>query len=287
MKKRLFFRNKGIISYLFLVGIFIVVVFPNLFMLANSFMGENEIMKHYGILLSGNSDAHVNLYFIPEEVTLAGYFEVFLFSPRYLMKFWNSLFLSGSIVIGQTLVAICAGYGLAKFRFKGKNIVMFFIIILTMMPQQVTLVPGFLVLDKMGLIGSYTAVILPGVFTTFGTFLLSQVFSGVPDSLLEAAKIDGANHWQLFQKIAVPYAKTGIAALVILCFIDNWNMIEQALIYLRDSNKYPLSIFLSFINTNVLGVSFVCGILTMIPVTILFLFLKDALIRGIEYTNLK
>jgi len=287
MKKRLFFRNKGIISYLFLVGIFIVVVFPNLFMLANSFMGENEIMKHYGILLSGNSDAHVNLYFIPEEVTLAGYFEVFLFSPRYLMKFWNSLFLSGSIVIGQTLVAICAGYGLAKFRFKGKNIVMFFIIILTMMPQQVTLVPGFLVLDKMGLIGSYTAVILPGVFTTFGTFLLSQVFSGVPDSLLEAAKIDGANHWQLFQKIAVPYAKTGIAALVILCFIDNWNMIEQALIYLRNSNKYPLSIFLSFINTNVLGVSFVCGILTMIPVTILFLFLKDALVRGIEYTNLK
>jgi multiple sugar transport system permease protein len=156
-----------------------------------------------------------------------------------------------------------------------------------MMPLQVTLVPNYIVLDKLGLIGSYIALILPGVFSTFGVFLLAQVFSSVPDNLLEAAKIDGANHVQILFKVMIPYAKAGVASLVILNFIDTWNMVEQPLVFLKDSTKYPLSIFLANINQVNLGISFVCGILAIIPVFLLFLHFKDSLISGIENTNLK
>jgi len=287
MNRKNAFQKSGMFSYFFLIAMLAAAFVPFLFMLTNSFAGEGEIMRRYGALLSGNSDIHTAVSFIPERITLNGYLDVFLLSPNYLMKFWNSLFLTTVIVIGQTIVAVLAGYGLAKFRFPGKNIFLFFVIILSMMPRQVTLVPGFLVLDWMGLIGSYTAVILPGIFATFGTFLLSQVFSSIPDNMLDAARIDGAGQWKIFQKIAIPYVKTGIAALIVLVFIDNWNMVEQPLLYLRDTKKYPLSVFLSFIQRDALGISFVCGILAMVPVALLFLHLKNVLIQGIEFSNLK
>ena len=156
-----------------------------------------------------------------------------------------------------------------------------------MMPLQVTLVPNYIVLDKIGLIGSYTALILPGAFSTFGVFLLTQIFSSVPDNLIEAAKIDGANHLQILFRVMIPYARSGVASLVILNFIDTWNMVEQPLVFLKDSTKYPLSIFLANINQANLGISFVCGILEIIPIFLLFLHFKDSLISGIENTNLK
>ena len=280
-------KKSGFLSQSLIVLVIVVVLFPVLFMLANSFVGESEIMKNYGSLITGNQSARTGLRLIPERVTLEGYFKVFLLSPRYLIKFWNSLLLTCSIVLGQVIISSLAGYGLAKFHFRGKEFFVFLVMILTLIPQQVTLVTGFMVLDRFGLIGSYSAIILPGLFATFGTFLLSQVFSGVPDSLLEAAEMDGANAWYLFIKIAIPYAKIGIAALAILSFIDNWNMVEQPLIYLRNPNKYPLSVFLSLINENALGVSFVCGVLAILPVALLFFYLKNALIHGIEYSNLK
>ena len=147
--------------------------------------------------------------------------------------------------------------------------------------------PNYIVLDRMGLIGSYAALILPGVFSTFGVFLLAQFFSSVPDNLIEAAKIDGANHMQILFKVMIPYAKAGVASLVILNFIDTWNMVEQPLVFLQDSTRFPLSIFLANINQGRLGVAFVCGILAIIPAFLLFLHFKDSLIASIENTNLK
>ncbi|MCL2313480.1 MAG: ABC transporter permease subunit, partial [Firmicutes bacterium] len=105
--------------------------------------------------------------------------------------------------------------------------------------------------------------------------------------IIEAAKIDGANNIQVLFKIIFPYGKTGIASLFILSFIDNWNMVEQPLVFLNDIRKYPLSIFLCRINMYDLGVAFVCGILAMLPVVIIFLYLKESLVFGIETSNLK
>ena len=191
------------------------------------------------------------------------------------------------ILAGQLVISCLGGYGFAKFSFRGKNVIFFFVIILMMMPLQVTLVPNYIVFERLGLIGSYASVILPGVFSTFGVFLLTQFFSSIPNSIIEAAKLDGASQIQILCKIIVPYAKSGVASLCILNFIDTWNMVEQPLIFLKDSTKYPLSVFLANVSRENLSISFVCGILAILPVFLLFLYLKDSLISGIENTNLK
>jgi len=270
-----------IITYIALILLAVIVIFPVLFILTNSFMSEREIMKSYGDITK------VNLHVIPNELSLQGYINVFLITPSYLMKFWNSIFISAAIMVGQVFISCLGGYGFAKFKFPLKNVIFYFMIILMMMPLQVTLVPNYIVFDKLNLIGSYTAVIVPGIFSTFGVFLITQVFSSIPNNLIEAAKIDGANHLRILFRIIIPHSKAGIASLFVLNFIDNWNMVEQPLVFLKDSNKYPLSIFLSNINQSQLGISFVCGILAIIPVFLLFLHLKDSLIYGIENANLK
>ncbi|MCL2814728.1 MAG: carbohydrate ABC transporter permease [Oscillospiraceae bacterium] len=270
-----------IIVYIALILIAIAVVFPVFFIFTNSFMSENEIIKSYG------DNTKINMHFIPDKFSLQGYINVFLINPAYLMKFWNSVFISAAIMTGQVFVSCLGGYGFAKFKFPLKNVIFYFMIILMMMPVQVMLVPNYIVFEKINLIGSYTAVILPGIFSTFGVFLITQVFSSIPDNLIEAAKIDGANHLQILFKIAIPCCKAGVASLFVLNFIDNWNMVEQPLIFLKDPTKYPLSVFLSNINQSKLGISFVCGILAIIPVFLLFLHLKDSLIYGIENANLK
>lgn len=269
-----------IIVYAVLILFGAAALFPVIFIAASSLMDESEVIRSY---VSGEMDFHI----IPRSFSLNGYLEVFLYTPAYLMKFWKSMLLSTVILTGQLVISCLGGYGFAKFSFKGKNVIFFFVIILMMMPLQVTLVPNYIVFERLGLIGSYASVILPGVFSTFGVFLLTQFFSSIPNSIIEAAKLDGASQIQILCKIIVPYAKSGVASLCILNFIDTWNMVEQPLIFLKDSTKYPLSVFLANVSRENLSISFVCGILAILPVLLLFLYLKDSLISGIENTNLK
>lgn len=285
MTKKL--KLSDIASYVVLILLAAVVLFPVLFMFTHSFMSNGEILDSYGVILEAGEAEEIDFHIVPREFSMKGYLEVFLLTPSYLMKFWNSMFISFAITAGQVIISCLGGYGFSKFRFPLKNVVFYFMIILMMMPLQVTLVPNYIFLDKLGLIGSYAALILPGVFSTFGVFLLTQIFSSIPDSMIEAAKLDGANHMQILLRIVVPYSKTGIASLVILNFIDTWNMVEQPLVFLKDSLKYPLSIFLSNIQNSNLGIAFVCSILAILPVFLLFLHFKDSLISGIENTNLK
>lgn len=269
-----------IIVYAVLILFGAAALFPVIFIAASSLMDESEVIRSY---VSGEMDFHI----IPRSFSLNGYLEVFLYTPSYLMKFWKSMLLSTVILTGQLVISCLGGYGFAKFSFRGKNVIFFFVIILMMMPLQVTLVPNYIVFERLGLIGSYASVILPGVFSTFGVFLLTQFFSSIPNSIIEAAKLDGASQIQILCKIIVPYAKSGVASLCILNFIDTWNMVEQPLIFLKDSTKYPLSVFLANVSRENLSISFVCGILAILPVLLLFLYLKDSLISGIENTNLK
>ena len=279
-------RISNIFIMVILVGMAVIVLLPVVFIAANSFMDGREIMKSYGGIAT-DTGKRILPHIIPERATIKQYAEVFYMKPDYLIKFWNSMFITLAIVTGQIIVSCLAGYGFAKFNFPLKNFVFFLFIILMMMPYQVTLVPQYLMLDKIGLIGSYSSIILPGISAPFGIFLLTQVFSSIPDNIIEAAKIDGANNIQVLFKIIFPYGKTGIASLFILSFIDNWNMVEQPLVFLNDIRKYPLSIFLCRINMYDLGVAFVCGILAMLPVVIIFLYLKESLVFGIETSNLK
>ena len=160
-------------------------------------------------------------------------------------------------------------------------------IALMMMPFQVTLVPTNLVLDKLHLLDSRWAIILPAIFNTIAVFLLRQFFESVPRQMIEAAEIDGAGHWKVFKKIALPMGLPGIISLVLLQFFENWNLVEPGLIFLRDKQKWPLSLYLTTIGESNVEVAMAASIITMLPALLLFLYGETYLIQGIRLSGLK
>ncbi len=291
-------KTKNITDFavmLLLIFLAAAVLLPVIFIVTHSFMSSQELNAAYGEILiavtapedEDTDGVPMDPHLIPREPSLKGYYEIFIESTEYTGRFARSLTLTAAITFGQTVLSCLSGYGFAKFRFPGKNLLFALMVLLMMLPLQVTLVPNYIVLDRMHLIGSYAALILPGICSAFGVFLLTQTFRSIPDSVLEAARLDGAGQMKTLLFVVLPQAKSGIASLVILNFIDVWNMVEQPLVFLKDRTKYPLSVFLAQISGLGLSHAFVCGILAMLPVLCLFLIFRDALMTGIENSALK
>ena len=287
-KKRSRIRLR-IISVLLGIAAFVFLI-PILFTICNSFMTQQEITANYGMVFeSTDSGAKpyiseaVNLKFIPDMVTFDQYLTVFLKSPDYLFKFWNSVIFTVPIVIFQLLIALLAAYGFTRYRGRLREIIFFTYIILMLMPYQVTLVPNFLVSEWMGLLDTNWAIWLPGIFSPFAVFLLTKYMRRIPYGVLEAAKVDGAGEWQIFRHICVPLCKGALTSVAILVFIDYWNMVEQPLILLSDADMHPLSVFLSKINAGEIALAFAVASIYLIPTLLVYLYGEDYLVEGIAY----
>lgn len=281
---------KRLIQYVILVIAAITLLFPIVFMTTNSLMDQNEVMSTYNAIIGGeqsHEQQYIHMKFIPEKVGLSQYYRILLRDPTFLVMFWNSVILTVPIMVGQIFVSTLGGYAFAKIRFPFRDQIFFLFIIVMLMPFQVTLVSNYIVLRKMELLGSYFSIILPGMFSVFGVFLLRQFIRAIPDEYCESAKIDGAGYFTVFRKIIAPQCKAGIASLAILSFIDNWNMVEQPLVFLEDCFMYPMSIFLSQINSSQLGIAFACGILYMLPTILVFLYGEEYLVKGIQLSGIK
>jgi multiple sugar transport system permease protein len=249
-------------------------------------MSESEITASYGTVFSsadGSSyiSERVRLKFIPDMVTFKQYKTFLLESPEYLYKFWNSVFLVVPIVVFQVAVAALAAYGFAIYRGRGRELLFFGYIVLMLMPYQVTLVPNYLVAKFLNILDTRWAIVLPGIFTPFSVFILTKTMRRIPSALREAASLDGANEWQIFTKIYLPQCKSALYSVVILVFIDYWNMVEQVLVLLTDTDKQPLSVFLSQINTGEVSLAFAVATIYMIPAVLLFLHGEEYLVEGI------
>jgi multiple sugar transport system permease protein len=188
------------------------------------------------------------------------------------MKFWNSVIITFPTVIGQVIVSALAAFAFAKLNFPLKNTLFLIYIILLILPLQVTLVPNYIVLDNLNLLNNFLSIILPGTFSAFGICLLRQSIKYIPNSSIEAARIDGASYFKIFTNIILPQIKGGLITLTLLCFIDNWNVVEQPLIYFDDSAMYPLSIGLSDISNSDYGIVFACGVMFMIIPLLIYLY---------------
>ena len=251
----------------------LIFIMPIVLTISNSFMSAAEITSNYGSIFQKTDTGGkqyisqtVNLKFIPDMVTFSQYATVLFKSPDYLLKFWNSVILVVPIVVFQLVVAVLAAYE-----------------ILMMMPYQVTLVPNYLVLNWMKLLDTNWSIWLPGIFSPFSVYLITKYMRRIPVPLIEAAKIDGANEFQVFTKICIPICKGVITTCAILVFMDYWNMVEQPLLFFTDTDKYPLSIFLSKINAQEVGLAFAVATFYMIPSLLIFLYGEDQLVEGIAY----
>ena len=268
----------------------ILFLLPIILTITNSFMSATELSANYGPVFATTSTGgkvyiseKVNLKFIPDMVSFSQYITVLFKSPDYLLKFWNSVILVVPIVVFQLLVASLASYGFARYRGRIREIIFFSYIILMLMPYQVTLVPNYLVSDWFGLLDTRWAIWLPGIFSPFAVFMLTKFMRRIPTSVIEAAQIDGAGEMQIFRKICMPLCKGALCSVAILVFIDYWNMVEQPLILLSDSEMHPLSVFLSKINEGEIGLAFAVATIYMVPSLLIFLYGEEYLVDGITY----
>ena len=286
---------KKVLHFTILLVLAAFFLFPLIVTVSNSFMSEQEISNNYNPVMNKsvsdyNDDtlsSFARFKLIPDIVVIKQYYTVLIKKTQFLFMFWNSVLITFPIVIGQIVVATLAAYAFAKLKFKGRNLLFFMYIIVMLMPFQVTLVPNYIIASKLGLLNHHLSIIFPGVFGTFGVFLLKQYMEQIPDSYLEAAKVDGANQLQIFLKIIIPLSKAGIAAMAILVFIDNWNMVEQSLIFLQDASKQPLSLYLSKIITEEKGLAFAASTLYMMPMILTFLYAGKYLLEGIRLSGIK
>ena len=273
-KRKKIFENMRI-SIATVIAAFFAILFlmPIVLTITNSFMSSSEISANYGSVFATNDKGgkvyiseKVNLKFIPDIVSFSQYTTVLLKSPEYLLKFWNSVILVGPIVLFQL-----------------RSLVFFSYVILMLMPYQVTLVPNYLVAEKLNILNTYWAIWLPGIFSPFAVYLLTKFMKRIPVGVMEAAQIDGAGEWQIYRLICMPLCKGALCSAAILVFIDYWNMVEQPLILLSDAEMHPLSVFLSKINSGEIGLAFAVATIYMVPSLLVFLYGEEYLVDGITY----
>ena len=292
-------RKRLLTAVLTVLGVALAVGFllPIILTITNSFMTQDEITANYGVVFGGGTTSEngmvvtsyisqrVNLKFIPDMVSFKQYWTVLCNSPAYLLKFWNSVFMTVPIVVFQVALATLAAYGFSRYRGRKREIIFFGYIILMLMPYQVTLVPNYLVAKWLNLLDTRWAIILPGIFAPFSVFLLTKNMRRIPKSYIEAAQLDGAGEWKVFSKVCLPMCKSALVSVSMLVFIDYWNMVEQPLIMFTSDEMYPLSVFLSEINSGEVGVAFAVAVIYMVPTLLMFLWGEEYLEEGITYSG--
>ena len=267
MRRTLIFVFLAIFSFLMLI--------PYVWMLLLSFKPQVEIAQANTIL--------------PATWTINNYIKVFLTVP-IIRWFFNSLFVTVTATVIVLFTSSLVGFIFAKFEFPFKNIIFWFILATMMITPQVTMIPSFLLISELGLYDKLPSLILPGMVGGFGIFLCRQFIEDIPNSLCEAALIDGAHSFYVYFRIIVPLIRPAIGALAIFTFLLYWNEYMLPLLYLNKVENMTISLAISFFSTQRttdIGAIMATATLVMLPVTIVFFVLQKQFIRGIAITGMK
>ena len=263
-----------------------LVCSPVLFLLTGSLMDPGELSQYLSPILS-QGKGYVAWRLVPQSPSLRSYVELLLDSPEFFAMFWNSVRITALILVGQLLVGAPAAWGFARFQFRFRKTLFTLYLILMLMPFQVTMLSSFLVLDSIHLINTQWSVILPAVFSTFPVFLMYRFFRSIPEAILESAKLDTGSAFQIFLNIGLPLGSAGIVSALVLGFLENWNLIEQPLAFLKDKTLWPLSLYLPNIDLAKAGVAFTGSVVTLLPALQVFLSGQDYLEQGITAAAIK
>jgi len=270
-------RVARVALYAVLVLGLLVVVGPFLWMVLSSLKPEAEIRS-------------VPPTWWPDTLTLGNYRDLFarLDFPRY---FFNSALVAALVTAGNLLFCSALGYALAKLRFPGRRALFLVVLGMLMVPGMATFVPQFVLISNMGLANSYAGLVLPFLAGPFGVFLMRQFLLGIPDDLLEAARVDGAGEWRIFLRIVLPLCKPALATLAILTFLASWNNFLWPLVVATTEDKYTLPVALALYsvgqNQIYYGLLLAGAVVVVLPVLIVFLVLQRHFLRGIATTGLK
>jgi multiple sugar transport system permease protein len=209
--------------------------------------------------------------------------------PRYIL---NSVFTSVTITVGSLLFNALAGYGFARYQFKGRDLIFGLLLATMMIPGSVTMIPVFIFVKMVGWINTYQGLIVPGLAGAFGVFFMRQFFLTIPNDLIDAGRIDGASEYRIFAQVAMPLARTAFSALTIFTFLGAWNDYMWPATVLRSDSMATLPLFIARLSR---GLSYVMSYRVamagassvVMPVIIVFLVLQRHFIEGIALTGIK
>lgn len=277
-------RNRLTIIMLLIPALFTVL--PIVLLLTGSVMDQYELKGYLNSIFTDGLE-FISWKLMPDYPTFENYGRLLFVSPQFFVLFWNSIKMTAWILSGQLLVGVPAAWAFAVYKVRGSRFLFAFYVVLMLLPFQVTMLSSYLMLDKLSLLNTQSAVILPAVFSTFPVFLCYGGFRSIPAQLYEAARIDGAGEGFIFFKIGLPLGKNGILSALVLGFLEYWNMVEQPMAFLEEKALWPLSLYLPEITWARAGYAFCASIITLIPAVFVFVMGQGYLEQGIIYSGLK
>ncbi len=267
-------RLSRVWPHVLLVAGIITVVFPFLWMFATSFKQGAEIY---------------NISLIPRRPTLRNFAHL-LENTKYPRWFLNSLIVAVTVTISELFFDSMAGYALAKLQFPGRDFMFILILSTLMIPTEMLIIPWFLMFTKTGWIDTYWGIMLPGLISAFGVFLMRQFMQSIPDDLLNAGRIDGLNEFGVWWHIALPNVKPALAALAILVFLGNWNAYLWPVIAVESPRMRTLPVGMSLFSGEagsewqlIMG----AATLAVIPVVIVYSIFQRQIVEGVALTGMK
>lgn len=270
-----------LVTVLFLLVPIVMIAYYSLF-------SPREIKEY--LLLLGNLplDSWIPILLVPKAASLNQYLEILLRNQEILYRFFLSLFYAVTILLGQAVFIPSLAYALSAFRFRGRDAIFLSLILLMLLPFQITMVPNMLMLRALNLLDTVWAVILPMWFAPLYVFLIRQYMLTIPNEFYEASQLDGAGACSCYLYITLPICKPIIGTVITLSFVDTWNMVEQPLVFLsHQESLQQLSVIFSQLITNPVGTEFASATLYMLPALFVYLFFQDDIDSAIQLVDVK
>lgn len=276
------------LSYAVLVIVCALLLLPIALTFLYSFFPTAEMKAFLETRNNYEPDHFMDILLSPSIVSLGQYYSLMIEKPVYLQLFFNSVFYTLSILLGQLLVIPMLSYALSRFKFRGRDTLFFMVLMLMLLPFQVTMAPSVLTMRTLGLMNTRWAVILPMIFSPLYIFLIRQYMVGIPTDMFEAAMMDGAGTWRCFAHMVMPISKPILGAAAALSFADGWNMVEQPLIYLsNDQGAMPLSVMFDKVASAEPGVAFAGAALYILPALLIYTYFQEDILLGIQLSDMK
>lgn len=277
---------RRLLRYGVLTLLALLVWWPLWFLMMGIFLPADEL----GLLLGPvweEGEGYARWFLLPSWPTLRSAVRLLLDTPEFFSVFWNSCRQAIPQALGQILVGAPAAWAFTRFRFPGRRVLFGLYVVLMLLPFQVTMVPSYLVLHRLGLMDTPWAVILPGIFSTYPVFIMTRGFEAIPKSVIEAAKLDGAGELSLFLRLGLPMGLPGIISAFVLGFLDAWGAVEQPMVFLKSPTNWPLTLYLPQVVTDNLGISMAASCLALLPALLMFLLGQKYLEQGILQGSVK
>ena len=280
-------KKRHLLKIFLLTVAAVLILLPVIITFLYSFFAPDEI-RSFMETRSQYGEQMMEIKLSPHKVSLEQYWHILIEDTSVLRYYFNSIVYTLTILVCQAIIVPAMAYALSRYKYPGRDLLSFLIIVLLLLPFQITMVPTVLMLRNLELMDTLWAIILPSIASPFYVFLIRQNMLGIPNELFEAAQIDGAGPIRCFFHIALPVSRAILGAALALSFADCWNMVEQPLVFLpTQTSLYPLSVAFNQLSRTSTGVEFAGASLFLIPALLIYLYFQKDIMTGIQLSELK